>query len=115
MRYMMLIRPDFAKSPQGPSEELMREMGALIEEMTKAGVMLDTGGLGGAEESAVLHLSGGKIVDGPYTEAKEIVGGYAMLQVGSRAEAIEWGRRFLAIHGDQWTMDLEVRPVMEAE
>lgn len=116
MRYMMLIRPDFANSPEGPSEELMKEMGVLIEEMTKAGVLLDTGGLGGLEESSLLHLAAGRttVVDGPFTEAREVVGGFALLQVGSRDEAVEWSRRFLEIHGDQWTMDLEVRPVMEA-
>jgi hypothetical protein len=117
MRYMMLIRPDFANSPEGgPDEELMKAMGALLAEMTKAGVLLDTAGLGPLEESSTVRLSKGamNVVDGPFTEAKEVVGGFALLQAGSREEAVEWTRRFLDIHGDQWTIDVEVRPVMEA-
>lgn len=116
MRYMILIRPDLSKAPAGgPSEELMTEMGNLISEMTRAGVLLDTAGLGAPEEGSVLRLSGGKVttLDGPYTEAREFVGGYALVQVGTQEEADEWGKRFLLIHGDEWEMELEVRAVME--
>jgi len=116
MRYMMVIKPDFANSPAGPDEELMTAMGELLSEMTKAGVLLDTGGLGPMEQSSTVRRSGGKttVHDGPFTEAKEIVGGFALLQVGSREEAVEWTRRFADVHGDEWTLDVEVRPVMEA-
>jgi hypothetical protein len=115
MRYMLLIRPDFTRSPEAPSEELMKEMGELLSEMTKAGVLLDTAGLGSLDESSRVQLSGGKttVVDGPFTEAKEVVGGFMMVQVGSRADAVEWARRFLAVHGDAWTVEVEVRSVME--
>lgn len=117
MRYMLLIRPDFEHSPQAPSEELMKEMGVLLAEMTKAGVLLDTAGLGPQEQSSRVRLTGGKlsVLDGPFTEAREIVGGFAMVQVGSLDEAVEWARRFLAVHGDLWTIEVEVRPVMEME
>lgn len=118
MRYMMLIKLDPAKAPEGgPNKELMEEMGKLIAEMTKAGVLIDTGGLAPLEESSVLRLRGGKVtsVDGPFTEAKEIIGGYALLQTKTRDEAVEWSTRFLRIHGDAWEIDLEVRAVQEAE
>ncbi|WP_405586806.1 YciI family protein [Streptomyces sp. NBC_01190] len=117
MRYMMLLRLDPAAQPGAPGEELMAEMGKLLEEMTRAGVLLDTGGLRPVEEGTVLRLSGGKqtVVDGPYAEAKEVVGGYLLLQARSLEEAAEWGGRFLAIHGDGWEVDAEIRQVVEPD
>jgi hypothetical protein len=115
---MSLIKIDPSGVPEGgPSEELMTEMGKLIEEMTKAGVLLDTAGLAPMEEAIRVRLSGGKVtvLDGPFTEAKEFVGGYALIQVKSQDEAVEWSRRFAALHGDQWELELEVRAVQEAE
>jgi hypothetical protein len=116
MRYMMLLKMDPGTAPAaGPSPELMEEMGKLIEEMTRAGVLLDTAGLRPLEESTVIKLSGGKqtVLDGPFTEAKEVVGGYAILQAKSKEEAVEWASRFLAIHGDEWEMTSEVRQLEE--
>ncbi len=118
MRYMSLVKIDPAGVPEGgPSEELMTEMGKLLEEMTKAGVLLDTAGLAPVEETTRVRLSGGKltVLDGPFTEAKEFVGGYALLQCRSQEEAVEWGKRFLAIHGDQWEIALEIRAVQEPQ
>ncbi|HEY3479330.1 MAG TPA: YciI family protein [Streptomyces sp.] len=116
MRFMMLLKADPGKNPPGPSEELMEEMGKLIEEMTRAGVLLDTGGLRPLDEGARITLTGGRqtVLDGPFTEAKEVIGGYALLQAKSREEAVEWASRFLAIHGDEWTMETEIRQVEEA-
>ena len=117
MRYMLLIRPDLSRAPEGgASEEMMSEMGKLISEMTRAGVLLDTAGLGPAEESTVLQLSGGKVttVDGPYTEAREFIGGFALVQVGTQEEAAEWAKRFLLVHGEGWEVVVEVRSVFEA-
>jgi len=122
MRYMMLLKLDpataaSAASGGGPSEELMTEMGKLIDEMTKAGVLLDTGGLRPVEEATVLRLAGGKqtVVDGPFAEAKEVVGGYCIVQAKSADEAVEWTSRFLAIHGDEWDLVAEVRQIEEPE
>ncbi len=113
MRYLLLIRPDLDSFPDGwgPDPTLEEDMGALLEEMTKAGVLLDTAGLRPPEEGAVLRLSRGDVtvVDGPFTESKEFVGGYCVLQTRSRDEAVEWGTRFLRIHGPEWTMALELR------
>jgi hypothetical protein len=85
--------------------------------MTRAGVLLDTGGLRPTSEATVLRLSGGKqtVVDGPYAEAKEVIGGYCMLQAKSQEEAVEWASRFLAIHGDGWELTTEVRQIVEPE
>jgi hypothetical protein len=113
MRYLLLIRPDVDDLPAdwGPDPRLEADMGRLLEEMTKAGVLLDTAGLRPPEEGTVLHLADGEVtvLDGPYTESKEVVGGYCMLQTRTRDEAIEWSTRFLRIHGDDWKMDLELR------
>ncbi len=114
MRYMMLLKMDPASVPEGePSEKLMADMGSLIDEMTKAGVLLDTGGLHPVEEATVVRLSGGRqtVLDGPFTEAKEVVGGYCVLQAKSHDEAVEWASRFLAVHGDRWEMRLEIRQI----
>lgn len=116
MRYMMLLRLDPAKAPAGgPSEELMTEMGKLLEEMTKGGVLLDTGGLQPAAAGSVVRQAGGKqtVLDGPFAEAKEVIGGYAILQAKSVDEATQWASRFLAVHGDEWEIEAEIRQVEE--
>jgi hypothetical protein len=118
MRYMMLLKLDPSLAPAaGPSEELMTEMGKLIDEMTKAGVLLDTGGLSPLDEATVVRLAHGKqtVLDGPFTETKEIVGGYCIIQAKSQDEAVEWASRFLSIHGDEWQMTSEIRQIQEAE
>jgi len=110
----MLLKLDPAKAPQsGPSPELMDEMGKLIEEMTRAGVLLDTGGLRPLEEGTRIRLSGGKqtVLDGPFAEAKEVVGGYWLIQASSKEEAVEWATRCPADEGDF----IEVRQVFEME
>jgi hypothetical protein len=90
-------------TPQtGPNPELMAEMGAFIEEATKAGVLLATGGLAPLEEAVKVISSGGKVtvVDGPFAEAKELIGGWAMMETRDMDEAVEWAKRFWAIAGD---------------
>ncbi|MFE2040099.1 YciI family protein [Streptomyces sp. NPDC059477] len=114
-RYMSLIRVDENNAPEGgPSPELMQRMGVLLEEMTKAGVMLDTGGLLPTAEGTRVRWEGGKIsvTDGPFTETKEVIGGYALLQCKDRAEAVEWTTRFLKVHEDHWTVTVELREIV---
>ena len=85
---------------EAPSPELMIEMGKLIEETTRAGVLLATGGLG--DKSTHVRTANGKITvtDGPFTETKELTGGFALIEVKTREEAIEWAKRFRRIVGD---------------
>jgi hypothetical protein len=77
-------------------------MGDFVEEATKAGVLLATGGLAPFEEATKVRYANGEftVIDGPYTEAKELVGGWALMEVRDKAEAIEWTKRFLAIVGE---------------
>jgi hypothetical protein len=114
MRFLSMIRIN-EKNGQKPSEQLLADMGRLMEEMTAAGVLLDTAGLRPTSEGVRVRLSGGKtsVVDGPFTEAKEVIGGYAMLKADSLDEAIELARRFLLVHGEEWELDCEVRQVAE--
>jgi hypothetical protein len=111
MRFLAMYRPD-KLSP--PTPEQIAEMGKLIQEMQRAGVLIVTEGFGPSTSTdARLRLTDGKITvtDGPFTESKELIAGFAMLQVRSRDEAIEWGKRFLKVAGDG---ESEIRPLMPA-
>lgn len=115
-RYLSMVQIDESTAPaEGPSPELMQRMGELIEEMTKAGVLLDTAGLTPTAQGTRVHWKDGKIsvTDGPFTESKEVVGGYAIVQAKDQAEAIEWTKRFLKVHEEHWTVTCEVREIME--
>jgi hypothetical protein len=96
MRYLMMS----IDNGEEPDAALYAEMGKFIEEMTAAGVLLATGGLepGGTRVTSVGDEI--TVVDGPFTEAKEAVGGFALVEVRSKEEAIEMARRFRRIVGD---------------
>ncbi|MCX4524272.1 MULTISPECIES: YciI family protein [unclassified Streptomyces] len=116
-RFLSMIRID-EQSLTADTEfppDFMERMGALMEEITKAGVMLDTAGLLPTAEGTRVTWSGGKLsyTDGPFTETKEVVGGYAILQAKDKAEALEWTKRFLEIHPEQWTVGAELRQIAE--
>ena len=110
MRFLSMIRID-ENTGQVPSEQLMRDMGKLIEEMTRQGALVNTAGLRPTAEGVRVRLRRGKLstVDGPFTETKEVIGGYAILEAKSREEAIELTKRFLRVHGDEWDIECEVR------
>ncbi|CAM3684551.1 YciI family protein [Smaragdicoccus niigatensis] len=112
MQYLMLIRLDPSLAPtDGPDDKLMEEMGVLMDEMTKAGVLVNTAGLRPIEEATRVRQRRGrqKIVDGPFAESKEVIGGFCLLETASKEEAVEWTSRFLAIHGPEWDVEVEVR------
>ncbi|MFH7600221.1 YciI family protein [Streptomyces racemochromogenes] len=115
-RFLTLIRIDERDlPPQDFPPEFEQRMGALLEEVTKAGVMLDTAGLLPTSQATRLDWSGGKIgyTDGPFTETKEVIGGYALLQCKDKAEALEWTKRFLETHPTSWHVGAEVREIQE--
>ncbi|MEU4688157.1 YciI family protein [Actinoplanes sp. NPDC023714] len=100
MRYLML-----QKSHAGePDEKLYAEMGAFIEELTASGVLLATGGLDAAGFKMTSAGDDLTITDGPFTEAKEAIGGFALVEVRSKEEAVELARRFRKIVGDGETL-----------
>jgi hypothetical protein len=94
------ISPEAAAAP--PSEKTMAAMGALIGEMQQTGVLLDFGGTGGGGMELRVRKSGSEmtVTDGPFTETKEVVGGFAVLNVATRDEALAWTKRFLECAGD---------------
>jgi hypothetical protein len=102
MRFMLIARSAPTEEACGTHPELMAAIGKLTEDMTRSGTLLELGGLAPTSKGARLQLSGGKVTvtDGPFTEAKEVIGGYAIVQVASKAEAIELSRRFLQLHAD---------------
>ncbi|MFE1589823.1 YciI family protein [Streptomyces sp. NPDC059402] len=115
-RYLSLIRIEETDTPAGgPSPELIQRMEKLMDEMTKAGVLLDTAGLTPTAQGTRVHYEGGRIsvTDGPFTESKEVIGGYSLLQAKDKAEAVEWTKRFLKVHEEHWTVTCEVRELME--
>ena len=110
MRFLSMVRIN-ENSGMVPSAQLMADMGKLMEELTKAGKLVDTAGLRPTAEGKRVRLAHGKLstTDGPFTESKEVIGGYAMLEAESMDEALELTRRFLAVHGDEWNVECEVR------
>jgi hypothetical protein len=96
---------------QVPSEQLVNDMGKLIEELTRTGQLVSTAGLRPTSEGVRVRLRGGKLslTDGPFVETKEVIGGYAVLEAKSKAEAVELTKRFLKVHGDEWDIECEVR------
>ena len=110
MRYLSMIRIE-EDTGLVPSDKLMSDMGKLIEEMTRAGQLISTAGLRPTSEGVRMRLRRGKLTttDGPFTETKEVIGGYAILEAKSKEEAIELTQRFLKIHGDEWDIECEVR------
>jgi len=117
MRFMTLVKSTESSSP--PPMELMAAIGKLGEEAAKSGVVVETGGLLPSVTGARIRLSGGKLIttDGPFTEAKEVIGGYAVYNVKTKQEAIEWATRFMNLHKQHWPGwegETDVRQVMEA-
>ena len=116
MRFMSMV-----KGPEGlpPSPELMAAIGKLAKDMAEAGVLVEMGGLAPSAKGARIRLSGGTltVVDGPFVETKEVVGGFAMFDVASKAEAVELGRRFMEVHADimgpSHVMEVEIREMNE--
>lgn len=104
MRFLTYIESD-PRQPFGPPPpELFEAIGAFGMEMMSKGVVVDQGGLAPVEHSAHVRVSGGQltVLDGPFVEAKEVIGGYAMYDVRSQQEAVEYSRRFMQIHLDTW-------------
>ena len=104
MRFMIMVEhKEGAMGP--PPPELMQAIATLGMEATQAGVMVETGGLMPTASGARVHVSReGKltVTDGPFTEAKEVVGGYAVYEVETREDALYWTNRFMQLHADHW-------------
>lgn len=116
MRFMILRMADKdTEAGVMPSEKLLAAMGRYMEELTKAGVLLAGEGLQPTSKGARVTFSRGtpKVIDGPFTLSKELIAGFVMLQVKSKAEAIEWVRRWPVLDANG-EAELEIRQVFEA-
>lgn len=102
MRFLGTISMPVDAGP--PPAALMEAMGPFIQEAVAAGVIHETGGLGPIGEAVSFRLEGGDVhvTDGPYSEAKEVVGGYVIYEVPSRDVALDWTRRFVELHRKHW-------------
>jgi hypothetical protein len=102
MKFMTMVRASENSGP--PPKALIDAIGELGMEATKAGVMVQMGGLLPTATGALVQLAGGEltVTDGPFTETKEVIGGFAVYDVKSKAEAIEWSKRFLDLHRRHW-------------
>ena len=117
MRFMILRKADHdTEAGVMPSEELLAAMGKYMEEMVNAGILLAGEGLQASSRGARVKFGGGRptVIDGPFTETKELVAGFCLIQVGSRDEAIEWVKRWPALDG-HGEVELEIRQVFEAD
>jgi hypothetical protein len=113
MRVLGLLKAD-ADSEAGvpPTPELIERMGTFIEEVVKAGVLVASDGLHPSSNGKRVRMDGGRVtvVDGPFTESKELVASYALMEVKSMDDAVEWTRRFLEVLGGG---ECELRPIFE--
>jgi len=118
MRYMMIVKHAEKQGP--PPKELMDAIMKSVEEAVKAGTMLGNGGLGPTAQGARVRLAGGKVTvtDGPFTEAKEVVGGYAQFELKSKQEAIDAAVGFMELHKKYWPGwegETEVRQMLDPQ
>ena len=117
MRFMIIRRADRdTEAGVVPGEPLLAAMGKYMEEMANAGVLLGGEGLHPSSKGARVKFSGGKptVTDGPFTETKELIAGYCLIQAPSKVEAVAWARRWPAEDADG-EVELEIRPIFEAD
>jgi hypothetical protein len=118
MRFMMIVKANKdTEAGVMPKEELLAAMVKYNEELVKAGVLLDGTGLQPSSKGARIKFSGGKrtVIDGPFTESKELIAGYWLIKVKSKQEAIEWAKRAPAPHGEGKDGEIELRQLFELE
>lgn len=118
MKYLCFIRHSESYRDAGPPQALMQAMGEFVQRCMKDGTLVDTGGLHPSKDGLKIRLTGGKITvtDGPFTEAKEVIGGWAILNTRTREEAVRISTEFMELHRKYWPAfegESEVRPMFE--
>ena len=120
MRFMMMVKADPGyEAGRPPDPAMMAAIGKLSEEMTRAGILVQSGGLLPSSKGARVQVSKGKmsVTDGPFVETKEIIGGFAILEAASKEEAIRLGKQFMQVHvdvlGQSYEGTLEVRAMFD--
>lgn len=118
MKYLMFIRHSESYRESPPPPAMMEAMGKFVEKSFKDGILVDTGGLLPSKEGVRLRLGNGKITvtDGPFTESKEVIGGWAIVNAASKEEAIRLATEFMELHRKHWPGfegESEVRPMFD--
>src|SRR3982750_4735108 len=121
MRYMMMVKMK-EKDMRPPPPELLARINQLVEEVSRSGgALVDTGGLMPSTQAAKIRAGRGRltVIDGPFTEGKELVGGYAVFDLKSMENAVEQGRKFMQAHidvlGADYEGELEIRAMADLE
>jgi hypothetical protein len=110
MKFLLMIKPDKnAEAGLPPDPKLMAAIGNLVGEMVQTGKLVDTGGITPLSRTTKLKVARGKVAvtDGPFTEARELIGGYAIVKVDSREEALDLAKRFMSLHAEFLGPDYE--------
>ena len=118
MKYLTFIRHPESYRQSTPPAALMEAMGKFVQKSLQDGTLVDTGGLLPSKDGTRVRLARGKITvtDGPFTESKEVIGGYAILNVASRSEALRIATEFMELHRTYWPEfegECEMRPMFE--
>jgi hypothetical protein len=118
MKFLTFIRHSESYRNGPPPAALMEAMGTFVQKSMKDGTLVDTGGLLPSKDGALVRLRGGHITvtDGPFTESKEVIGGWAILQVRSKEEALRVATEFMELHRKHWPGfegESEVRPMFD--
>lgn len=116
MKYLSFVRSSEKLRQAQPPAAMMEAMGKLVEKFTKEGALVDTGGLAPSRDGFRMRLANGKLTttDGPFTETKEIIGGWAILEADSKAEILRLTTEFMELHREYWPEfegECEVRPI----
>jgi hypothetical protein len=118
VRFMMIVKASKdSEAGKLPSDEMIAAMGKYNEELMKAGILVELGGLQSSAKGARVRFSSGKttVIDGPFAETRELIAGYWVINVKSREEAIAWARRVPPPHGPDQECELELRQFFELE
>jgi hypothetical protein len=118
MRFMIMVRANRdTEADVKPDEQLIADMADYHQELARAGALVDASGLQPSSKGWRVRYSGKKrtVVDGPYTEAKELIAGYTIIQAKSREEALEWTKRFPNPFPNGQDSEIEVRPIKDLE
>jgi hypothetical protein len=118
MKYLTFIRHAESYRQSGPPAALMEAMGKFVEKSLKEEILVSTGGLLPSKDGVRVRLADGKITvtDGPFTESKEVIGGWAILKADSKAEAVRIATQFMELHRKYWPEfdgESEVRPIFD--
>jgi len=104
MKFLGFIKADEKYRKQGPPPALMEAMGKFVQDSLQSGILVDTGGLKPSSAATRIRIEKGKltIADGPFTEAKEVVGGWAVMKGTSKAEVLAVSKKFMELHQQHW-------------